>query len=440
MAERVNKEPAFVAERAVSVHMGYMESTSDEGGQEVAGGPNVTFLYSVVEGPSKGSYGLNVARSSGMSTDFLHRAEAASKWMRERKPSGPGAAATPLATSVAPPTAPAPAPTAQGTAFSRKRTREAEINAAAAAEDKEEKKYQASIPNILEKPDAVAPVATDATPTKAVPPTESPVEKERRALQKLIEESQQRLQQLTQSQMDSEAQVETETETEAEAEAAVDAARIRSLVEEGSVEEAAAVLGRLPCLKGSIVHGEKRGRTIGYPTANLGEWDANAVDAVPADGIYAGWLHVDTFNSFTSSDSDAPMAKTLPCKGNHGFRQDGKGEDVTRGGVGGDANKGQSSAPTPAAATNSYAVRLPAAISIGTNPTFDGQRSRQVEAFALNQKDWIDLYDKRAKIEFVSFLRPTIKFSGASWLDDLLAQMKQDCAKAADILAKREEK
>jgi len=243
------------------------------------------------------------------------------------------------------------------------------------------------------------------------------VEKERLALQKLIEESQQRLRELTQ------------TESDAQTGNAVDAARVRSLVEAGSVAEATALLGRLPCLHGTIVHGEKRGRTIGYPTANLGEWDTNEVDAVPADGIYAGWLHVDDLTSL----SGAPSVVAPPSKGNHGFRAES-------GGAGSSASLTLTPAAAPANATCSvqYGIRLPAAISIGTNPTFDGKRSRQVEAFALDQQNWIDLYEKQAKIEFVSFLRPTIKFSGASWLEDLLEQMKQDCAKASAILAQQQ--
>jgi riboflavin kinase/FMN adenylyltransferase len=73
--------------------------------------------------------------------------------------------------------------------------------------------------------------------------------------------------------------------------------------------------------------------------------------------------------------------------------------------------------------------RWPAAISIGTNPTFDGVRGRQVESYALDEKD-LDLYDKIAKVEFGWRLRDTIKFSG---LDSLLAQMKIDCDKAREL-------
>jgi len=138
--------------------------------------------------------------------------------------------------------------------------------------------------------------------------------------------------------------------------------RIRNLVLEGKVVEARELLGRPHRLDGIVVHGEKRGREIGYPTANLGKIDGQTI---PADGIYAGWLTV---------------------------------------------------------GINFW----PAAISIGTNPTFEGDRGRQVEAYALDQQG-LDLYDKAASIEFGWFLRPTLKFDG---LDELLVQMKKDCDEA----------
>ena len=145
----------------------------------------------------------------------------------------------------------------------------------------------------------------------------------------------------------------------------ISSSRIRNLVMEGKVEEAREMLSRPHRLDGVIVHGEKRGREIGYPTANLGKIEGQTI---PADGIYAGWLTV--------------------------------GIDF-----------------------------WPAAISIGTNPTFEGDRGRQVEAYALD-KEGLDLYGKAASIEFGWFLRPTLKFNS---LDELLVQMKQDCDKAREL-------
>jgi riboflavin kinase/FMN adenylyltransferase len=142
----------------------------------------------------------------------------------------------------------------------------------------------------------------------------------------------------------------------------ISSSRIRNLVLSGKVEEARELLSRPHRLDGIVVHGEKRGREIGYPTANLGKIDGQTI---PADGVYAGWLTV---------------------------------------------------------GINFW----PAAISIGTNPTFEGDRGRQVEAYALDQQG-LDLYDKAASIEFGWFLRPTLKFDG---LDELLVQMKKDCDEA----------
>jgi riboflavin kinase/FMN adenylyltransferase len=148
----------------------------------------------------------------------------------------------------------------------------------------------------------------------------------------------------------------------------ISSSRIRKLVIEGKVEEARGLLSRPHRLDGVVVHGEKRGREIGYPTANLGNIEGQTI---PADGVYAGWLTV---------------------------------------------------------GINFW----PAAISIGTNPTFEGARGRQVEAYALDQEG-LELYDKNASIEFGWYLRPTLKFDG---LEPLLEQMKKDCDKARELTEK----
>ena len=149
---------------------------------------------------------------------------------------------------------------------------------------------------------------------------------------------------------------------ENDSEETISSTRIRKAVIDGDVESARQMLTRPHRLDGIVVHGEKRGREIGYPTANLGDLENQTI---PADGVYAGWLTV--------------------------------GID-----------------------------RWPAAISIGTNPTFEGVRGRQVEAYALDQTD-LDLYTKRATIEFGWRLRDTLKFDG---LEPLLEQMAKDCDRA----------
>lgn len=145
----------------------------------------------------------------------------------------------------------------------------------------------------------------------------------------------------------------------------ISSSRIRGLIFDGDVERSSELLTRNHYLVGPVVHGEKRGREIGYPTANIG---LDALACIPADGVYAGWLTVEN-------------------------------------------------------------TKWAAAISIGTNPTFPGVRGRQVEAYAIDQKD-LDLYDKVAKLEFTHRLRDTLKFES---LDSLLVQMKADCDQAADL-------
>lgn len=139
---------------------------------------------------------------------------------------------------------------------------------------------------------------------------------------------------------------------------------IRSLVDAGDVEEATRVLGREHQVEGLVVRGDQRGREIGYPTANL---SLLPWTAVPADGIYAG--------------------------------------RVLRAGT-----------------------ALPAAISIGTNPTFAG-RERRVEAFLLDFSG--DLYGERLGLTFTARLRDTIRFDTVA---ELVMQMDSDVERTRELL------
>ncbi len=140
---------------------------------------------------------------------------------------------------------------------------------------------------------------------------------------------------------------------------------IRQLIAEGDVAAAGAALGRPYCMDGVVVHGDHRGRELGYPTANL-QWSDRPT--VPADGVYAGYLDV---------------------AGEH----------------------------------------LPAAVSVGTNPQFDG-RDRRVEAYALGRTD-LDIYGVAVRVEFVERLRGQQRFDS---VDGLVAQMAQDVARAAELI------
>jgi len=72
---------------------------------------------------------------------------------------------------------------------------------------------------------------------------------------------------------------------------------------------------------------------------------------------------------------------------------------------------------------------MPAAISVGTNPTFNGT-TRRVEAYVLDRTD-LDLYDDEVLLEFVDAIRPTLRFGS---VDELVATMTDDVAKARAIL------
>ncbi len=146
---------------------------------------------------------------------------------------------------------------------------------------------------------------------------------------------------------------------------------VRELLAEGYVARAAEVLGRPHRVTGIVVHGDHRGRELGYPTANLSR---DAVGQVPADGVYAGWL----------------VRPELPPD-------------------------------------HPDAV-LPAAVSVGTNPTFDGLE-RRVEAYVLDRTD-LDLYGERIAVEFVERLRPTLRFDGVG---ALVAQMGLDVARCREL-------
>lgn len=146
---------------------------------------------------------------------------------------------------------------------------------------------------------------------------------------------------------------------------------VRQALEKGDVAEAARVLGRPHRLRGTVVHGLQRGRQLGFPTANL---DAETAGVVPPDGVYAGWLWAHD--------------------GASGLR------------------------------------KMPAAISIGTNPTFKDVPKCTVEAHVLGRAD-LNLYGQEVAVDLVSYLRPMISFAG---LDELLKQMHKDIADSAAVL------
>jgi len=138
---------------------------------------------------------------------------------------------------------------------------------------------------------------------------------------------------------------------------------IREMLAAGDVAEAAKALGRPHRVEGVVVRGHQRGRQLGFPTANV---ESPPHTAIPADGVYAGWL--------ATLDEEGLQTR-----------------------------------------------RWPAAISIGTNPTFDGT-IRAVEAYALDRHD-LDLYGLHAAIDFGARLRGTLRFDS---VEALVEQMHRD--------------
>jgi len=143
---------------------------------------------------------------------------------------------------------------------------------------------------------------------------------------------------------------------------------VRTCLAAGDVEGAAEALGRPFAVRGEVVRGDRRGHELGYPTANV---PTSGMTAAPADGVYAGWLRrLDTGETY------------------------------------------------------------PAAISVGTNPTFEGERERRVEAYVLDRDD-LELYDVVVEVSFVERIRGMVRFEG---VEALVETMAGDVARAHEIL------
>ncbi|MEV8321155.1 bifunctional riboflavin kinase/FAD synthetase [Streptomyces sp. NPDC059900] len=139
----------------------------------------------------------------------------------------------------------------------------------------------------------------------------------------------------------------------------------RRLVAEGDVTGAAEILGRPHRVEGVVVRGAQRGRELGFPTANV---ETLPHTAIPADGVYAGWLHA-------------------------------QGE------------------------------AMPAAISVGTNPQFDGTE-RTVEAYAIDRVG-LDLYGMHVAVDFLAFVRGQAKFES---IDELLVAIADDVKRSRELI------
>jgi riboflavin kinase/FMN adenylyltransferase len=143
---------------------------------------------------------------------------------------------------------------------------------------------------------------------------------------------------------------------------------IRSCIDAGDVAAAGVALGRPHRVEGIVIRGDQRGRGLGYPTANL---STPRFAAIPADGGYA-------------------------CRFVHRGRE------------------------------------LPAAVSVGTNPTFSG-RERRVEAFVLDLDE--DFYGEQVAVDFVERLRGMVHFDTS---EELVTQIDDDVVRTREVLARAE--
>jgi riboflavin kinase/FMN adenylyltransferase len=153
----------------------------------------------------------------------------------------------------------------------------------------------------------------------------------------------------------------------------VSSARIRELVSAGRLHSASRLLGRPYALVGDVVHGERRGRELGFPTANIHFADPVCL---PPDGIYA---------AHASWGGEALLAPSEHAE---------------------------------------------AVVSLGTQPTFGG-RVRLLEVHLLDRD--VDIYGQRLRVELCRRLRDQRRFDSAA---ELIEQMRRDVERARAALAK----
>jgi riboflavin kinase / FMN adenylyltransferase len=154
----------------------------------------------------------------------------------------------------------------------------------------------------------------------------------------------------------------------------VSSSHIRGLVAAGDVSQAAEFLGEPFLFEGEVVTGDRRGRELGMPTANLVPDDAHVC---PGHGVYAAWANV---------------------------------------------------SPAPAPAAEPRASGHPTAVNVGVRPTFDSGRGLLVEAHLIGFEG--DLYGQTLRIAFLERMRGEKRFDS---VDALVDQMQRDLVQAREI-------
>jgi len=158
--------------------------------------------------------------------------------------------------------------------------------------------------------------------------------------------------------------------------ARISSTRIRTLVSDGQIEEANALLGHPVIVSSIVIKGDQRGRLLGFPTANL---LPESHKLLPADGVYVAHVHLGNVLQ-RDERHDNPVYNSV--------------------------------------------------VNIGVRPTFGGHK-RIVEAHVLDVD--LDLYDQRITIDFITRLRDEQRFAG---IDALKTQIASDIRQARQILQK----
>ncbi len=149
----------------------------------------------------------------------------------------------------------------------------------------------------------------------------------------------------------------------------ISSSRIRDLLSQGEVSAAANLLGRYYSIDGLITHGDGRGHSLGFPTANISIPEQRLA---PGRGVYATWISL------------------------HG-------------------------------------ERLAAVTNVGLRPTFENRLVLpRVEAYILDLPDNPDLYGQPARLEFVDYLRPELRFPH---IQSLIDQINKDIQQAREVFS-----
>lgn len=179
----------------------------------------------------------------------------------------------------------------------------------------------------------------------------------------------------------------------------ISSSRIRKLLSQGDITQANELLGHPVIVSGIVRQGEKRGRILGFPTANL---HPDPSKLLPADGVYAAIVHV---QDGQGSDLVAPSSVYKEDMANL-HRSEGKVGDLFR-------------------------VGNRSVVNVGTRPTFNG-KERLVEVHLIDAD--LDLYDRKLTVEFIEHLRSEQRFPS---VEALKAQISADVQKARHILTVR---